>query len=77
MIDMGSEVPRWRQAYDLLVKRIESGEYPQGSRVPSVVSLAGELGIAQATAHKALIELKAKGYTHTVPGLGSYVGPGK
>ncbi|MEU1595408.1 winged helix-turn-helix domain-containing protein [Streptomyces sp. NPDC005708] len=67
------EVPRWRQVYEVLRARIESGEYPPGSRVPSIVQVAEEFGIAQATAQKSLRALKDEGLTYSEPGLGSSV----
>lgn len=73
MIDPTSEVPRWRQAHAILADRIRSGVYAPGSRVPSVVALAGELEISTPTAQKALRQLREDGLTYTVPGLGSYV----
>jgi DNA-binding GntR family transcriptional regulator len=73
MIDPTSEVPRWRQAHAILTERIRTGVYPAGSRVPSVVALAGELDISQPTAQKALKQLREDGLTYTVPGFGSFV----
>jgi GntR family transcriptional regulator len=67
------EIPRWRQVYEVLRARIESGEYPPGSRVPSIVQVAEEFGIAQATAQKVLRALRDEGLTYTEPGLGSSV----
>ncbi|MEN3586716.1 MULTISPECIES: GntR family transcriptional regulator [unclassified Streptomyces] len=67
------EIPRWRQVYEVLCARIESGEYPPGSRVPSIVQVAAEFGIANATAQKVLRALKDEGLTYTEPGLGSSV----
>lgn len=73
LIDPTSAVPRWRQAHAILVDRIRVGTYPPGSRVPSVVALAEELGISTPTAQKALRQLREDGLTYTVPGFGSYV----
>ncbi|MER7738905.1 winged helix-turn-helix domain-containing protein [Streptomyces sp. NPDC096538] len=73
MIDPTSEVPRWQQAHAILAARIRAGTYPPGTRVPSVVALAEELGISIPTAQKALRQLREDGLTYTVPGLGSYV----
>lgn len=72
-MDWKPEVPRWRQVYEVLRARIESGTYPPGSRVPSVVQVAEEFGIAQATAQKVLRALKDEGLTYTEPGIGSSV----
>ncbi|GBQ04228.1 GntR family transcriptional regulator [Streptomyces spongiicola] len=67
------EVPRWRQVYEVLRARIDDGTYPPGSRVPSIVQVAEEFGIANATAQKVLRALKDEGLTYTEPGLGSSV----
>lgn len=74
-IDWASDVPRWQQLRDLIVARIEDGTYSRGERVPSVVALHADFGVAAATAQKALRALREDGWTYTVPGLGSFVGP--
>lgn len=66
-------VPRWRQVAEVIRARIADGTYPPGSRVPSVVQLSEEFGIAQATAQKVLRALRAEGLTFTEPGIGSTV----
>ncbi|MFF4367270.1 GntR family transcriptional regulator [Streptomyces sp. NPDC001594] len=57
----------------MLRQRIADGTYPPRSRVPSVVQLTEEFGIAAATAQKALRALRTEGLTYTEPGLGSFV----
>ncbi|GAA1758034.1 MULTISPECIES: winged helix-turn-helix domain-containing protein [Streptomonospora] len=61
------------QIADELERRIRSGVYPPGSRVPSVLALMDEFGVASATAHKALAGLRNRGLTYTEPGIGSTV----
>lgn len=73
VIDPTSPVPRWQQVADIIKDRIADGTYPAGSRVPSVVQLQNEFGIAQATAQKTLSRLREEGVLYTVPGLGSFV----
>ncbi|MEV5078887.1 winged helix-turn-helix domain-containing protein [Streptomyces sp. NPDC056159] len=73
MIEFAPDIPRWRQVADVIRKRIEDGTYPPRARVPSVVQLTGEFGIANATAHKVLSALRTEGLTYTEPGLGSFV----
>ncbi|MFF3326247.1 GntR family transcriptional regulator [Streptomyces sp. NPDC002889] len=73
MIEFAPDVPRWRQVVEVLRERIADGTYPPRSRVPSVVQLTEEFGIAAATAQKALRALRAEGLTYTEPGLGSFV----
>ncbi|UIX33141.1 GntR family transcriptional regulator [Streptomyces sp. GQFP] len=67
------DIPRWRQVAEVLRKRIEDGTYPPRSRVPSVIQITAEFGIAGATAQKVLQGLRREGLTYTEPGLGSFV----
>ncbi|MCK8433893.1 GntR family transcriptional regulator [Streptomyces sp. D2-8] len=53
--------------------RIADGTCPPRTRVPSVVQLTSEFGVANATAHKVLRALREEGLTYTEPGLGSFV----
>ncbi|MER7794930.1 winged helix-turn-helix domain-containing protein [Streptomyces sp. NPDC097640] len=73
MIDFAPDVPRWRQVADVLRKRISDGTYPPRTRVPSVLQIQQEFGIAAATAQKVLRALREEGLTYTEPGLGSFV----
>ncbi|MFI6092474.1 GntR family transcriptional regulator [Streptomyces sp. NPDC051218] len=74
-MEFAPDKARWRQVAEVIQNRIADGTYPPRSRVPSVVQLIAEFGIAHATAHKALTGLRAKGLTYTEPGLGSFVSP--
>ncbi|MFF3916600.1 GntR family transcriptional regulator [Streptomyces sp. NPDC001852] len=65
--------PVWRQVAEAIATRIASGEYPLGARVPSVVEMSAEFGIATSTAQKALAHLKAEGLIRAEVGLGSFV----
>jgi DNA-binding GntR family transcriptional regulator len=67
------DVPRWRQVRDVIAQRIRAGEYPPGSRVPSVLQLQAEFGIATSTGQKTLRALRESGLIYTEPGLGSFV----
>jgi len=65
--------PVWRQVAAIVADRIADGTYPVGSRVPSVVELSTEFGIAASTAQKALTHLKNEGLIRAEVGLGSFV----
>ncbi|MFC9131066.1 GntR family transcriptional regulator [Streptomyces sp. NPDC057099] len=65
--------PVWRQVAAAIADRITEGTYPVGSRVPSVVELSTEFGIAASTAQKALTHLKTEGLIRAEVGLGSFV----
>ncbi|WP_405820091.1 winged helix-turn-helix domain-containing protein [Streptomyces sp. NBC_01390] len=65
--------PVWRQVATTIAARIADGDYQVGDRVPSVVELSAEFGIASSTAQKALAHLKAEGLIRAEVGLGSFV----
>lgn len=53
-------------------QRIADGTYAPGTRVPSVLQLQAEFGIAAATGQKVHRALRAEGLIYTEPGLGSF-----
>lgn len=54
-------------------QRIADGTYPPRTRVPSVLQLQAEFGIAAATGQKVHRALRDEGLIYTEPGLGSFV----
>jgi GntR family transcriptional regulator len=66
-------VPPWRQLAALLREQIEIGDMPPGARLPSILRLGPEHGIATGTVRKALDALKAEGLIETTPGYGTFV----
>ena len=64
---------RWRQVHEIITGRIRSGQYPPGSRIPSLLQMQQEWGIATATGQKVMRQLRADGTIRTEPGMGSYV----
>ncbi|MBD9724982.1 MULTISPECIES: winged helix-turn-helix domain-containing protein [Streptomyces] len=73
MMEFVPDIPRWRQVAKVVRGRIADGTYPPRTRVPSVVQITEEFGVANATAHKVLRSLREAGLTYTEPGLGSFV----
>ena len=73
MIDFGAPEPLYRQVADLLRRRIESGQYPPRTAVPSITKLTAEFGVAEVTVRKALDALKRDGLLTTTPGRGTFV----
>ncbi|MFF6781145.1 GntR family transcriptional regulator [Streptomyces sp. NPDC012510] len=67
------DIPRWRQVAKIIRSRIDDGTYTPRTRVPSVLQLTAEFGIANATAQKVLQNLRKEGLIYTEPGLGSFV----
>ncbi|MFE6133420.1 GntR family transcriptional regulator [Streptomyces sp. NPDC056437] len=73
MIEFAPDVPRWKQVAEVMRSRIGDGTYPARSRVPSVVQLTEEFGIAATTGQKVHRALREEGLIYTEPGLGSFV----
>jgi GntR family histidine utilization transcriptional repressor len=67
------EGPLFSQVKQLIVDRIESGQWPPHTRVPSENELVATLGISKLTAHRALRELAVEGYLKRVRGIGTFV----
>lgn len=70
-IDFGSRVPFHEQLAGILRDKIKTGEID--SRVPSIVTLAQEYGVARRTAVHALATLRDEGLIVPVRGKGFYV----
>ena len=76
MVNRSSAIPPWEQLRDLLKARIESGEWPPGTRVPALLRLAAEYEVAVNTARKALAALQREGLIETRTGWGTFVSGG-
>ncbi|WUD74564.1 winged helix-turn-helix domain-containing protein [Streptomyces sp. NBC_00510] len=72
-MDWQPKEPRWRQLYALVEERIADGTYPPGGRLPSLMELQQEFGIAVATGQKVLRQLRDDGLAVIDPGLGTFV----
>lgn len=65
--------PKYAQVVSEIKRRIERGEYPPGSLLPSEHQLSGEFGLSRPTIVKALSELRQDGWIDTQQGKGSFV----
>jgi DNA-binding GntR family transcriptional regulator len=65
--------PKYAQVIEELRRRIESGEYPPGSLLPSEHQLSEEFQIARPTVVRALRVLRQDGWIETQQGKGSFV----
>lgn len=64
-----------QQVRNHVLSRIESGEWPEGSRIPSEAKLVEQLGISRMTIHIALRDLSAEGVLLRKQGAGTFVAP--
>ena len=67
-LDYQSKDPIYLQIKNRIAELVMLGVYPPGTQLPSVRSLAGELGINPNTIQKAYQELEAAGITCSVSG---------
>lgn len=58
---------------DDLAERIERGEYPPGSWLPTYPALARMYSVSRATIQRALLVLRTRGVVVGYQGKGSYV----
>src|ERR1019366_3818992 len=65
--------PKYAQVIGEVQRRIEGGEYPPGSLLPSEHQLSAEFGIARPTVVRALRVLRQEGWIDTQQGRGSFV----
>jgi DNA-binding GntR family transcriptional regulator len=65
--------PKYAQVIGEIRRRIESGEYPPGSLLPSEHQLSDEFQIARPTVVRALRVLRQDGWIETQQGKGSFV----
>lgn len=65
--------PIWGQLVDEFRRRIVSGEWPRGSRIPSVRELAVDVGVNPNTVQKALVEIDRDELTIAERTAGRYV----
>jgi GntR family transcriptional regulator len=65
--------PLYRQARDVLVKRIVDNVWKPGDALPSEFELAADLGVSQGTVRKALDELEAEKFVVRHQGKGTFV----
>lgn len=69
----GTPVPPSRQIAGFLRAKIEAGEYPPDSKIPSRLALAHEYEVSPETAAKAVRILRDEGLVQVVPGYGVFV----
>jgi GntR family transcriptional regulator len=58
---------------DELRKKIETGEWPPGTRLPSRSELCKEYGVSDTVVGKAMMILRATGLTETLAGVSVFV----
>ena len=73
MINKYSELPLYCQLKNLIIKKIENGEYPDNSKIPSEQELCESFSISRPTVRQAITELTNNGYLYKEKGKGTFV----
>lgn len=73
IVSSDSKNPLYLDLYLKLLGKIESGEYPVGSKLPSEKLIAEENGVSRITSKHALDRLAGEGYIQRFPGKGSFI----
>jgi len=70
-------MPLYQQIKDLILQRIQNGDWQAGDRVPTEHALVAELDASRMTINRALRELTQEGVLVRRQGSGTFVGPRK
>ena len=73
LIDNRSGTPIYDQIFTQIKNQIIGGSLAEGEALPSIRSLAKDLGISVITTKRAYDELENAGFIYTLPGKGSFV----
>ena len=65
--------PSYTKIQNYVMEKINSGEYPVGSKIPSEVELAERFSVSRITANKAIKELSVMGILERTRGKGTFV----
>lgn len=72
-LDRHSSIPLYAQLRELIMERIQSGEYIAGERIPSEMDFCHELALSRPTVRQAVSELVADGILEIHKGKGTFV----
>lgn len=76
-IDTRSRVPIYEQIVQNIISLISKGALSADDQLPSVRSLARDIGINPNTVQKAYQELETRGLIYQAVGRGSFISPGE
>jgi DNA-binding GntR family transcriptional regulator len=71
-VEINRAEPHWPQVAAEIRRRIQSGTYRPGERLPGTVAIASEFDVSQSTASRAVSSLRAEGLVYVVSGRGYY-----
>ena len=69
--------PLYQKVKRYIKERIQAGDWPRDTRIPSEHKLVKNLGVSRMTVNRALRELTTEGYLIRLQGVGTFVSPCK
>lgn len=69
----GSDVPKYRQASEILIEAIRAGRLAPGAKLPSTKEISAMIDVSLITAHRALEDLVEAGWLRREVGRGTFV----
>jgi DNA-binding LacI/PurR family transcriptional regulator len=72
-VSLVAPTAKHRHVFETVRRRIQSGDYQPGDRIPSEAHLIEEFGVSRPTVARALQELERRGLVHRRRGAGTYV----
>lgn len=72
-LDRHSSIPLYAQLRDIILERIQDGDYPAGEKIPSEMEFCKELGLSRPTVRQAVSELVSDGILEIHKGKGTFV----
>ncbi len=73
IIDRDDHQKLYSQLYDILKRKIESGEWSVGSQIPTEEDLCKMFNVSRATVRTAILELVRQGYLKRQQGKGTFI----
>jgi GntR family transcriptional regulator len=73
MVDRSNPYPLYHQLKQILLGKIQQGEFSAGEAIPTESALQEQYGVSRITVRRALSELTSDGYLIRQPGKGTYV----
>ncbi|RCW48702.1 GntR family transcriptional regulator [Halanaerobium sp. MA284_MarDTE_T2] len=75
IIRRDNRLPLYYQLYDIIINKIEAGEYKEHDKLPSERELCDEYDISRATVRRTMTELEKNGYIYKEQGKGIFISP--
>lgn len=77
MLNKYSTIPLYCQLKNLIIEKIDSGDYKEDSKIPSEQEFCELYGISRPTVRQAILELTNNGYLYKEKGKGTFVAKSK